>query len=174
MGPENIQYKDAHRNNPQRKYVFGYFHNFLSYEVSIFIFSTPCSSYTVCSSSSGAIFFRLWAIKCYIGVRIAYKIITPSIFMTNSPAYSFLIHDMSEIIIFYLSVLIDDTPCAADWYFWTSFCCFSEYSFSECPFECFRRAKSEFNPFCRISCSISDEYLFGSQSYEISIIEEPC
>ena len=116
--------KTSQRESEYKKRENSFFH-ILSYEISIFIFPTPCTSYTISSSCSATIIDICRSIKSYLGICIANKFITPKIFMAYSPTCSAIRHNRTEIIVFYFSILVDYAPSCISWYIHTSLVCFS-------------------------------------------------
>gem|GEM_PF-7046143 len=81
----------VHSHTKQSKIII--FFIILSDEVSVFIFASPCTTYTVCSTCSSAILIIICSIKSYVRISITNKIITPEILMAYAPARTLVGHN---------------------------------------------------------------------------------
>lgn len=118
---------------PDKEYFFC--QHILSDEISIFVFSSPRTSYAVSSSCSSSILRISRRIESKVRICITDILITPIILMADSPARTLMIHDRSEIVVFDFTILVDDIERGTTRYRTTSFITLSEDSISECPTE---------------------------------------
>lgn len=157
---------------PDKEYFFC--QHTLSDEISVFVFSSPCTSYTVSSSCSSSILRISRRIESKVRICITDILITPIILVTHSPARTLMIHNSSEIFVFDFTILVDDIECSTTRYRTTSFITLSEDSISECPAERSWCTKRELYPLCRITSSVSYQHFFCTYISEIIIIEKSC
>ncbi len=59
-------------------------------------------------------------------ISVSDKVIAPISFMAHSPASTIVIHDLGEIVVFYLAILVDDAPGSSSRDFGTSFIALAE------------------------------------------------
>ena len=111
--------------HPNSCYIVDIFHD-LSDEVSVFIFSSPSTTDAVISSCTGTVSTIARHIECDMRISVSDKVIAPISFMAHSPASTIVIHDLGEIVVFYLAILVDDAPGSSSRDFGTSFIALAE------------------------------------------------